>query len=492
VVPLGKYVPQFVEKTHDEPFPDLSATEPIIEPGPASTLEPSEPAGPEPAAPVQSTGRSRVNRPRRWAAAGIVLTIVLGVAGSLFVLLSRSASQWLVENLRLQEFGTVASEDVAGRPVIGIGRLELNGAVQEGFSPDILRSMIIDGLARFDHLVVIDLAHGQKVPGREHYRLNLRVTTNARGSTVVSRLTHEPSGKVIWARSFDANAQADPSLSRESSITRQIAPAIAQPNGALFADLRTRPAHSDTLRCTLQAYDYWSNPTVEAHARARTCLEEVVATHPTAAQALAHLAYLYLDEYRVGYNALPDALNRALDLARRAVEISPESPRTNQALMAALFLLGDTEQALSLGQRALDLNPLDTDILAEMGARLIQVGRYDEGQALIGRAAAVNPADPPWYNFFLFLAAYMQEDFRTARTEAARIRAPDYVLGLIAKSVIAVLDDETQKGRELVARIVAIQPEFAVDPSAALARRNFNPEIQSRLLEALRRAGLDM
>jgi tetratricopeptide (TPR) repeat protein len=491
VVPRGTYVPQFVETAPDGPAPDGSSPDPLVEPGPAPAEPPAaDPPAPEVPAPVRAGDASWVEQHRNWIVAGIVLVVTLVLGALVSLLLNRAASNWLVESLHLRQVGTASSDDTEGRPVIGVGRLELNGAVQDGFSPDLMRSMIIDGLARFDHFVVIDLANGRKIPEREHYVLNLRLTTNARAGSVVSRLTHEPSGKVIWTRSFDPAAHSDPSLSRESSISRQIVPAIAQPSGALFSDLRTRPTLSSGMRCTLQAYDYWSNPTVEAHARVRDCLEAIVAAQPNAAKALAYLARVYLDEYRVGFNARPNPLDRAVQAARRAMEIAPESPRTNQALMAALFVLGETEQALSLGRRALDLNPLDTDIVAEMGARLIQVGQYGEGQALITRAASLNPADPPWYNFFLFLAAYMQEDIRAARAAAAQIRAPDYVLGLIAKSAIAVHDREPQKGRELVARIVAIQPEFGVDPAAALARRNFAPEIQTRLLDALRRAGL--
>jgi hypothetical protein len=37
---------------------------------------------------------------------------------------------------------------------------------------------------------------------------------------------------------------------------------------------------------------------------------------------------------------------------------------------------------------------------------------------------------------------------------------------------------------------VAIQPEFGINPQSVLAKRNFEPAIQSRLLEALRQAGL--
>jgi tetratricopeptide (TPR) repeat protein len=320
--------------------------------------------------------------------------------------------------------------------------------------------------------------------------LNLRFNTAVPTPNVSARLTHEPSGKIVWARSFDLANRADPTVPAETDIARQIATSVGQPYGVLFADLRQRPSLDTRTRCIVQAYDYWNNPSAESHARVRDCLEGVVTAQPSAATALANLSYFYLDEHRIGHNVRPNPLDRALTAARRAVEIAPESPRTNQALMAVLFVRGDVDQALQLGRRALELNPYDTDIMADVGSRFVQMGRYQEGADLIRRAAAANPADPPWYDFFLFLAAYMQNDWEAARAAASRITTSDYVLGLIARAIVAAQDGDAVKAREALARVTQSQPEYGRDPASALARRRFVPEIHRRLLHGLEQAGL--
>jgi tetratricopeptide (TPR) repeat protein len=158
--------------------------------------------------------------------------------------------------------------------------------------------------------------------------------------------------------------------------------------------------------------------------------------------------------------------------------------------MAALFARGAIEEALRAGRRAFDLNPYDSDILADLGARQVQLGRYAEGAALITRAAEANPTDPPWYDFFLFLAAYMQGDQAGARAAADRIVAESYALGHVARAVVAVEAGEEDKARQAVGRLVAVQPDYARDPRGALARRRFAPEATARLAGALARAGL--
>jgi tetratricopeptide (TPR) repeat protein len=240
----------------------------------------------------------------------------------------------------------------------------------------------------------------------------------------------------------------------------------------------------------VKSYDYWINPSAAAHQEIRGCLEDLLAKRPNDATALARLTYMYLDEYRVGYNARPDPLGRARQAARRAVEIAPESPATNQALMAVLFVSGDRGRALALADRLLELNPYDPDLMADVGARFIQIGRYKEGVNLIHRAAALNPACPPWYDFFLFVAAYMQDDLGRASMAASRIGANDFALGFVARAIVAGHKGDHEQARAAIEQLIAIQPEFKRNPAAALARRNFTPEIRERLVRGLENAGL--
>ena len=64
------------------------------------------------------------------------------------------------------------------------------------------------------------------------------------------------------------------------------------------------------------------------------------------------LSLSYLDEYRVGCNARPDPLGRALTAARRAVEIGPANHLAYEALAAAMYfrsLVPQTEQVVIPG-----------------------------------------------------------------------------------------------------------------------------------------------
>jgi tetratricopeptide (TPR) repeat protein len=366
---------------------------------------------------------------------------------------------------------------------VAVGPVERIGS--SSISPEALRSALIDVLARFDEIDVIDLAARSQPGSRSGYFLTVTVGDGIGDAT--ARLTHQLTGEVVWTRTFHASGNTQ---FVQTELAGRIGTAVAQPYGVLEADLRRRSRVDGRTRCLLMARDHWRSPSAETHARARDCLEAVVGDDPSAATALAALSLIYLDEYRTGRNLRPDPLDRALAAARRAIEAEPESARTNQAMMSVLFARGDTAQALSIGKHLLELNPHDMNLLAELGSRYVRSGRYREGVQLIDRAAEANPAYPPWYDFFRFLAAFMEDDWPAAKAAAARIVEPDFILGLVAKIAVAQQEGRENEVKALAGRLVGLQPEYGTSTRGALGRWNFGEEIRERLIRALDAAGL--
>ena len=480
IVPRGTYVPIF-QSGSAEPI-TLLAGEPAV---PARD-EPEVLPQPTDIAPdswlLAASRRPRIRAAAIAALVGIVGAIALGLIGSTEPALAPS---------RPHE-APAASSQVEGLAVLVVAPVETVGPQPARFTPNLLRDLTLDGLARFDGLAVIDRAASSRPVTRDHYTLGLRVSEMDRGLGRVSvRLTYEPTGRVIWSRELEPKG-ADPAGSAELDVARQIATIIGQPSGVLFSDWRARPSANAQIQCLVWAYGYLRNPNAGAHSRARTCLERELAAGFVEPLIPASLAFLYLDEHRADFNKRPDPLDRALRRAQQAIEIGPESARAYQALSAALFARGETEQGLRTGERALDLNPYDPDILADFGSRLILVGRYAEGQSLIARAAAGNSIDPPWYDFFLFLAAHMQGDAQQAFAAASRIVAGDYALGLVARAIAASHQGDAAGAAEMADRLVAVQPAYARNPREVLSRHRFTPEAVDRLASDLRRAGIKL
>ena len=111
--------------------------------------------------------------------------------------------------------------------------------------------------------------------------------------------------------------------------------------------------------------------------RARASLEHLIAVHPDFVSGFSYLAALYFREFQYGYAGHGgDAamLDRSLEMARRAVELKPESSRAYQILFGVLFARHEIAAAFAAGDKAMALNKYDTTILSDYGGRLVMTG----------------------------------------------------------------------------------------------------------------------
>ena len=109
---------------------------------------------------------------------------------------------------------------------------------------------------------------------------------------------------------------------------------MAQPYGVVFrSDLQKTanqpPDDLEAYACTLRFYVYRAEPSPEAHALVRGCLERAVARFPGYATAWAMLSLLALDEDRFAFE--PEARRRPVRSSgrcRRRVGPSTWTPTT--------------------------------------------------------------------------------------------------------------------------------------------------------------------
>ena len=136
------------------------------------------------------------------------------------------------------------------------------------------------------------------------------------------------------------------------------------------------------------------------------------------------LSMLYGEEYRFGFNALPDPLGRSLQAARRAVEAAPASHVSHLALAQALFFRKELEAFRSAAERAVALNPMDGATVEYLAHLLAYAGDWERGCELGERARQLNPHHPAWYWALPFLDAYRRGDYQRARALAPKALMP--------------------------------------------------------------------
>jgi hypothetical protein len=158
-VPRGSYVPRFERAEAAQPtaLPDERAG--ALEGGPIPTPpDPVEEDQPASMAKVgQTATRFLANQGRLGAAAIILLGIVLAA-------LFAAGAGLIAVSLRQEGAASATATLIETQPIVAVGTVDRLGA--PAISPEALRSTLLDVLARFDEIAVVDLAAGPHIDKR--------------------------------------------------------------------------------------------------------------------------------------------------------------------------------------------------------------------------------------------------------------------------------------------------------------------------------------
>lgn len=154
----------------------------------------------------------------------------------------------------------------------------------------------------------------------------------------------------------------------------------------------------------LDAYDYvlrgiasfW-RLTKEGNIQARQMVEKAVELDPQYAAAYAGLGWTYFYEWFFRWSPDPQNLERAFELAQRAITLDDSLPLAHSLLSFVYQQKEQPEQALAEGKRAIALNPNSADGYVGLAAVLNNMGRPEEALPLIERAMRLNPRYPAHY-----------------------------------------------------------------------------------------------
>ena len=397
-----------------------------------------------------------------------------------------------------------------GMPTLLVDRLDVAGATEADLLlPANLLGNIRDAFARFDAINIasptaasaVPNAASPAAPSNPEQRFDYLLTGSMelhpdRTATVSFRLLDPGDSTVIWSKSFDRLATAPDWSVAEDAIVRDMAATLLQPFGVIHSRDRIKQlaagAGDPRYRCVLEASESLRSFEVEDHIRARNCLEQLTSVDSSFAIGLRYLSAIYLREHLFGVGGRPDdatALDRALDTARRAIQLQPESSRGYHTLSSVLFSRGDIEPAFAADDRAVALNKYDLAVLSDYGGRLVSAGRIERGMAMLG-AVETGVLRQSSHQFYLFLGHYLQGDLPNATQDANQITGDVYPLGLLARALAAAANGDRDKAQEALARLVALRPAWREDPRSELRKFFPEPAILERLARDLVDAGL--
>lgn len=470
-IPAGGYLPTFtrLETVEAATLPAEPATAPAAPP--ADAAEPPLPHADKP--PRARSLAVGADAAHPWVMPAILAAASLALI-AVFVLMLAFPREPAQDPAR-----SLAGERPTG-PVIFVARYQLIGGpdyaatLREGLQID-----LIDSLSRFPELTVLgyDTVIGSTA---EAARQNLHgadfiVTGSIQGTEtelrVTSQLVRADDNRVVWS-DVDASPLSDASgvLALQSEIAGKVAGQLGQPHGVIQERLKedltgNRALSMEDYVCVLAAYEYSRAKSPAKHADVRRCLEAVTKRSPRYAPAWAKLSWMYGDEIRYNFNPQPNARERALAAAQRAVEANSSSAMAHQYLAIAQFQSGDMEGFRQSIDMALKLNPNNAEIIADAAQMLILSGDIEKGRELADKAIAFNPGHPPWYHQALAIYHIIKGD-REAALREAREAAPDGApIGSYILAAALRLNGMDQEADDVIAELGRQHPNEIVDAS---------------------------
>jgi adenylate cyclase len=238
--------------------------------------------------------------------------------------------------------------------------------------------------------------------GRElgvRYVLEGSVRRSVSQIRVNSQLIDAETDAHLWADRFDSNVGDLFTLQNE--VTTRIANALHLE--LIVAEVARCTEHCDVLDYVFRGRSVYLKPvTADSHAEAICWYERALAVDPRSVEAQGSLATSLAGRVLDGMTDTPTAdVQRAEELVRSALAISPRNPRAHFARGQLLRAQGRYEEAILEYETAIALNRNWVLVIAALGWCKFLTGSIDEALLLHQQAIRLSPRDPGignWYD----------------------------------------------------------------------------------------------
>ncbi|MCP5001382.1 MAG: tetratricopeptide repeat protein [Hyphomicrobiales bacterium] len=294
--------------------------------------------------------------------------------------------------------------------------------------------------------------------------------------------------RTIWGENY--NREIEDIFDLQDEITQVIVTATAAQIEASELDrYRQHPPTSlEAYGFILQGQSHIFRYTREEVQRARDLYDSALEIDPRYARALSAKSRTLNIDWRYNWTDRPDqALDDALSLARRAVELDNTDARGFGELGFAHLYRKEHESAINAYERALRLNPNDADLMSDMADALAHCGRSEEAIEMLQKAMRLNPFYPDQYIWHLGGAYFNLERYEDAIRTIQTMQNPTEGRRILAASY-------GNLGREAEARaeaqkVLEAHPNFNIENWAAVQPDKYEEDV-ARFVEGLKRAGL--
>lgn len=451
-----------------------------------------------PATTVQ-TSKAMQRRSALWWVTGSIASALLVLAGLM------AGGFWATPSSLLEDSDEATTGQVGERLSIVVLPFDSlsDDPAQETFADGITEDIITD-LSGISSLGVVSsntafALKGSQVAGQElatklkvNYVLEGSIRRDKNFVRINVQLVDARTGLQKWAERYDR--EVTEVFEVQDEVTSSIVETLA-----IRLTPREEKRLAQQLTSNLAAYDSFLEGqrlakmnSQETNVQAQTAYRKAIESDPGYGRAYGALAYTLAYSYRRGWTSSPMlTIDRALELAEEAVNLSNSIPQTYWALGYVHLMRKEPELAASAVTKAIEIAPNYADGYALLALIKNGLGEFESAIELIRRGKELNPYYTWDYPYNLGRAYYYLGDIDKAiiALEEARSRNENALpvrLYLAASYVRA--------GRQEDAEWEAQEIQILSPTDTVTQQRNTGPitnkEILNIFLEDLRKAGL--
>lgn len=452
--------------------------------GPSPSTEPSsvtlDNAEQTPA--MQSRATMQLRKPLWLPASFAILMIIVGVG--LF---------WGVKDTR----GTAPS--ILVLPIENMQKDKSYDVFLDGVTED-----LITDLSRYSNLLVLasntSFQYKNRNVSTEELQQELDLDYILKGSArrtgdamrINLQLIDARQGVNLWAERYDRYTEEIFNL-QDEIITHVIS--------RLKIDQKNIDGSEPSKRSTnnLQAYELFLEgqrlsriQSKQSNRQARELYKQAIVKDPEYGRAYGALAYTLALDYRHGWTDTPvENLERALQLAKRGVELNSHIPQTYWSLSYVYMRRKEYNRALDIAKQSIYVSPNYADGYALLGLITNGLGKFDQALEYISKGKRLNPYYSWDYLFNEGFAQYMKGNYKKAievleRGEERNENAIPIKLGLAASYV---KNNQIDDAQWKVEQIKALNPATTLKHLSNTFIIQTQP-FKDRYLDDLRKAGL--
>jgi len=442
---------------------------------------------------------------KRLSKAALAIVAVVVIAGAVILyqfVLRPSPSKVEVASKEKMAFPLPDVPSIAVLPFVN-----MSGDSKQEFLCDGMTEAIITALSKVPRLFVIARNSTFTYKGKPtkvkqvsedlgvRYVLEGSLQTSGDRIRITVQLIDALTGDHLWAERYDRDLKDIFALQDEITIKILTATRVKLTEGEQAVTWGKYFRGKQGLDCylkILEGSNYLSRATIEDHNVARRIAEESIAMCPENPLGYLNLAGFHRLDYYFGTTNSPrETIEKAIELAQKALAIDDSIPRAHVLLSDLYSAKREHDKAIAEGERAVALDPNGASAHEFYALSLVYAGRAEEAIPFFQKAIRLNPfsATGTYLHYgHALLGAGRLEEAVSAYKKSSQL-SPNSIFAHIRLAATYSMMGRQKEARVEAAEVLRLNPKFSVDSWAK--RQNYKDQsVIDNLADALRKAGL--